>query len=105
MLALSRKHGLQVTITIGHARLARQVGQNQPSARVSSNQVCWAWANLVAMSRPNKHVLVGGLCAALGACSLAPPYQRPPMPTPPDTYRGAADWKLAQPADDLGRGT
>jgi NodT family efflux transporter outer membrane factor (OMF) lipoprotein len=62
-------------------------------------------ANLVAMSGPNKHVLVGGLCAALGACSLAPPYQRPPMPTPPDTYRGAADWKLAQPADDLGRGT
>ena len=27
------------------------------------------------------------------------------MPTPPDTYRGAADWKLAQPADELGRGT
>jgi outer membrane protein, multidrug efflux system len=62
-------------------------------------------ANLVAMSGPNKHVLVGGLCAALGACSLAPPYQRPPMPTPPDTYRGATDWKLAQPADELGRGT
>jgi NodT family efflux transporter outer membrane factor (OMF) lipoprotein len=27
------------------------------------------------------------------------------MPTPPDAYRGSADWKVAQPTDELERGT
>lgn len=52
----------------------------------------------------NKRALIGSLCAALTACSLAPPYQRPPMPIPPDAYQGATDWKLAQPAAELGHG-
>ena len=56
------------------------------------------------MSRSGKCALAGSLYAALGACSLAPPYQRPSIPTPPDTYQGAADWKPAEPADALERG-
>jgi outer membrane protein, multidrug efflux system len=58
----------------------------------------------MAMYPLKKHAFVGSLCASLAACLLAPPYQRPPMPTPPATYQGAADWKLAQPADELERG-
>jgi len=50
-----------------------------------------------------KRALAIGLCAAIGACSFAPPYQRPSVPTP-TAYSGAEDWKLAQPAADLARG-
>ena len=56
------------------------------------------------MSRSKKRALAGSLCAALGACSLAPPYQRPSVSTLPDAYQGAADWKPAQPADGIERG-
>jgi NodT family efflux transporter outer membrane factor (OMF) lipoprotein len=43
--------------------------------------------------------------AALGGCSLAPHYERPAMPAPPDAYKEAADaWKVAAPADATPRG-
>ena len=47
------------------------------------------------------------LCAALAACSLAPPYERPATPNPP-AYKEApaagATWLPAAPADQLERG-
>jgi len=42
--------------------------------------------------------------AVLAGCSLAPRYQRPTMPAPPETYKEAGDWKLAAPADNAPRG-
>jgi outer membrane protein, multidrug efflux system len=42
--------------------------------------------------------------AALSGCSLAPHYERPSMPTPPDTFKEAGDWKVAAPADTAPRG-
>jgi outer membrane protein, multidrug efflux system len=42
--------------------------------------------------------------AALSGCSLAPHYERPAMPTPPDTFKEAQDWKVAAPADTAPRG-
>ncbi len=42
---------------------------------------------------------------ALSACSFAPVYKEPPVSAPPsDTYKEAADWKLAQPMDAVPRG-
>jgi NodT family efflux transporter outer membrane factor (OMF) lipoprotein len=51
-----------------------------------------------------KRALWSGLCGMLASCSFAPPYQRPALPTP-SAYSGAADWKPAQPADALERGS
>jgi NodT family efflux transporter outer membrane factor (OMF) lipoprotein len=44
------------------------------------------------------------VCGALGACSFAPRYVRPPTPAPPGAYQEAGDWKQAQPADAQLRG-
>ena len=41
---------------------------------------------------------------ALGGCSLAPHYQRPATPVPPDSYKELGDWKVATPADATPRG-
>src|SRR5262245_1650577 len=41
---------------------------------------------------------------ALGACSLAPHYQRPATPAPPASYQELGDWKIAAPADNAPRG-
>jgi NodT family efflux transporter outer membrane factor (OMF) lipoprotein len=60
-------------------------------------------ADASCMLRYRSRALAGVFCAALGACSLAPPYQIPSVPAPP-AYRGVTDWKIAQPADALGRG-
>jgi NodT family efflux transporter outer membrane factor (OMF) lipoprotein len=46
---------------------------------------------------------VAGL-GVLSACSLSPRYQRPSVPTPPDSYKEAGEWKLATPADRTPRG-
>ena len=43
------------------------------------------------------------LSAALTACSFAPSYQRPELPTPVN-YKEAGEWKTAQPADHVTRG-
>jgi NodT family efflux transporter outer membrane factor (OMF) lipoprotein len=58
-----------------------------------------------AMLRYRTRALASVFCSALGACSLTPPYQVPKVPAPPAAYRGAADWKIAQPADAMERGT
>jgi outer membrane protein, multidrug efflux system len=95
---------LTVTTTIGYARLAPPgragLGKRAGLEQSSSRRVI----SLAAMSRSNQCALVSGLCAALGACTLAPPYQRPSTPPPPDVYQGAADWKPARPADAIERG-
>jgi outer membrane protein, multidrug efflux system len=44
------------------------------------------------------------LGCALGACSLAPHYQRPSMPAPPPSYKESAEWKVATPQDTAARG-
>jgi NodT family efflux transporter outer membrane factor (OMF) lipoprotein len=44
------------------------------------------------------------LAAALGGCSLAPHYERPSMPPPPQTYKEAGEWKVSAPADSSSRG-
>jgi NodT family efflux transporter outer membrane factor (OMF) lipoprotein len=41
--------------------------------------------------------------ASLGACTLAPVYQEPPLPLP-TAFREAGDWVPAAPADDAPRG-
>jgi len=56
------------------------------------------------MHHPKNRALALTGFLTLGACSFAPPYQRPSVPEPPESYRGAADWKQAQPADALERG-
>ncbi|HEY2686117.1 MAG TPA: efflux transporter outer membrane subunit [Steroidobacteraceae bacterium] len=46
-----------------------------------------------------------GLAGALAsACSLAPRYHPPSTPAPAATYQEAAEWKTAQPMDDVSRG-
>ncbi|MBV8306638.1 MAG: efflux transporter outer membrane subunit [Gammaproteobacteria bacterium] len=49
-------------------------------------------------------MLGAGVAAALAGCSLSPHYERPATPQPPQTYKEAADWKLAAPADTGARG-
>jgi len=44
------------------------------------------------------------LVLALGACSLAPTYQRPETAAAPPEFRESHDWKFAQPADTAPRG-
>lgn len=41
---------------------------------------------------------------SLSGCSLAPHYERPAMPTPPQAFKEAGDWKVAMPADTQPRG-
>ena len=48
-------------------------------------------------------ILLAGL-TALSGCSLAPHYERPATPTPPDTFKESGDWKVATPADTAPRG-
>ena len=58
----------------------------------------------VMMFRYQKSALSCAVCAALSACSLAPPYERPSVPAPPQAYQGAEGWKVARPADRVERG-
>ena len=51
-----------------------------------------------------KAAAISLLLALLGGCSLAPHYQRPTVPAPPETYKEAGDWKVATPADTTQRG-
>jgi NodT family efflux transporter outer membrane factor (OMF) lipoprotein len=48
--------------------------------------------------------VVAAVLMALSGCSLAPHYERPSTPTPPDTYKEAGEWKVATPADTVPRG-
>ena len=41
---------------------------------------------------------------SLGACSLSPRYERPPLPAPPPSYKEASEWKVAAPSDSAPRG-
>ena len=45
-----------------------------------------------------------GAAAALAACSLAPPYRTPVTAPPAASYKEAAGWKPAEPADSQPRG-
>ena len=48
-------------------------------------------------------LLALAVAVGLGACSLAPVYQKPPLPLPA-TFKEAGDWVPATPADDAPRG-
>jgi len=49
-------------------------------------------------------VATTAILGIVGGCSLSPTYQRPAMPTPPDAYKEAGEWKVAAPADTAARG-
>src|SRR5580698_8109747 len=73
------------------------LGRIRTTAPIGNNRCRTACCSIPSMLCNRKGALVGVLCAGLGACSLAPPYQRPSLPTP-TAFSGAGDWKLAQPA-------
>jgi NodT family efflux transporter outer membrane factor (OMF) lipoprotein len=52
----------------------------------------------------SKGYLILGIADALGACSLAPHYQRPDTASIPAEYQEARGWKLATPSDAQARG-
>jgi NodT family efflux transporter outer membrane factor (OMF) lipoprotein len=56
------------------------------------------------MNRLGKLCGQAAAAVACAACSLAPPYQTPPTPSPPAAYAETGQWKQAQPADALPRG-
>ncbi|MDB5760675.1 MAG: efflux transporter outer rane subunit [Burkholderia sp.] len=58
---------------------------------------------LPALRRPVLALAVLACVASLGACSLAPVYQEPPLPLPA-AFKEAGDWVPATPADDAPRG-
>jgi multidrug efflux system outer membrane protein len=61
----------------------------------------------MAMKRRANHlfVVIGGM-TLLGGCSLAPTYHTPSLPPMPSSFKEAGTaWKVAQPADDLPRGS
>ena len=45
------------------------------------------------------------LCAAVAACSFAPPYRVPDTGKAPDRYKEDGDWKMAEPRDAAPRGS
>jgi multidrug efflux system outer membrane protein len=49
-------------------------------------------------------LVAAAICGGVGACSLAPRYQRPDTAAAPAVYREALGWKLATPADTEPRG-
>jgi NodT family efflux transporter outer membrane factor (OMF) lipoprotein len=52
-----------------------------------------------------RHGLVSlALLGTLAGCSLAPHYERPTVAAPPPSYKEAADWQVAVPADAVSRG-
>jgi len=56
------------------------------------------------MTRSARSGVATAVLAALAGCSLAPHYEVPPMPAPPESYKEAAEWKVAVPADGAPRG-
>src|SRR4030088_3600371 len=54
--------------------------------------------------KPQLLVFALSAAGALAACSLAPVYVRPATTPPPDSYKGAGDWKPPQPAATQPRG-
>jgi len=78
-------------------RMLRSLHPEEACQGLGAARRHWAAANAVACT----------LCAALAACSLAPPYERPSTPAPPSYKEApAADstWFPAAPADELDRG-
>ena len=55
--------------------------------------------------RALRHVFVACAGCVACACSFAPHYSRPSTEAPPPAYQESTGWKLAQPADDHGRGS
>ena len=56
------------------------------------------------MSRRARTAAAVTLACTLGACSLAPRYQRPATPAAPPVYKETGGWKTATPADTTPRG-
>jgi hypothetical protein len=55
-------------------------------------------------ARARAALIAGGIAGSVGACSLAPHYQKPETAPAPGAYREASGWKLAMPADNESRG-
>jgi NodT family efflux transporter outer membrane factor (OMF) lipoprotein len=55
-------------------------------------------------ARARAALIAGGIAGSVGACSLAPHYQKPETAPAPGAYREASGWKPAMPADNESRG-
>jgi NodT family efflux transporter outer membrane factor (OMF) lipoprotein len=55
------------------------------------------------MVRKLQVMVMAALFLLLAACALGPDYQRPDAPVP-EAYKETAEWKMAQPADEVPRG-